>query len=124
MYSDTNFESDLVNGYAWDTAIDFLQKCDDRADKAKPYSRQNSLNTELAQQGTNNQTIKDVICNIYDMASNCWEWSTETSSDNRIPCVRRGGYFSGGNYNFGSGKSAFDIVTSSRDNSFRPILYL
>ena len=47
MYSDSNFESDLMNSYAWDTAIVFLQKFDNRANKAslKPYSRQNSLNT-------------------------------------------------------------------------------
>ncbi len=46
MYSDSNFESDLMNSYAWDTAIVFLQKFDNRANKAslKPYSRQNSLN--------------------------------------------------------------------------------
>ena len=31
MYSDSNFESDLMNSYAWDTAIVFLQKFDNRA---------------------------------------------------------------------------------------------
>ena len=72
MYSDSNFESDLVNSYAWDTAIDFLQKCDDRADKTNPYSMQNSLNTgSLASKGTNGTGTEDVICNVYDMASNC-----------------------------------------------------
>ena len=47
MYSDSNFESDLMNSYAWDTAIVFLQKFDNRANKAslKPYSQQTSLNT-------------------------------------------------------------------------------
>ena len=37
MYSsDSNFESDLMNSYAWDTAIVFLQKFDNRANKTKP----------------------------------------------------------------------------------------
>ena len=76
MYNDRNFESDLMNSYAWDTAIVFLQKFDNRANKAslKPYSRQNSLNTSLASQGTNNLEVskQDVICNVYDMASNCY----------------------------------------------------
>ena len=69
MYSDSNFESDLMNSYAWDTAIVFLQKFDNRANKAslKPYSRQNSLNTSLASQGTNNlevskQMVYYIVC--------------------------------------------------------------
>ena len=96
MYSDSNFESDLMNSYAWDTAVYFLQKFDNRANKAslKPYSQQNSLNDDLASQGTNNLTDaskQDVICNVYDMASNCHELTTETSSDSRYPCTYRGG---------------------------------
>ena len=100
MYSsDSNFESDLMNSYAWDTAIVFLQKFDNRTNKAslKPYSQQNSLNTgSLASQGTNNlsdASKKDVICNVYDMASNCVEWTTETFSDSSIPCTSRGGCY-------------------------------
>ena len=80
MYSNSNFESDLMNSYAWDTAIDFLQKCDNRTDKTNPYSRQSSINTTLAIQGTNNLETEDKICNIYDMASNCRESTTETCS--------------------------------------------
>ena len=96
MYSDSNFESDLMNSYAWDTAIVFLQKYDNRANKAsqKPYSQQNSLNGNLASQGTNNlsdTSKQDVICNVYDMASNCTEWTTETSSSSSYPCTFRGG---------------------------------
>ncbi len=96
MYSDSNFESDLMNSYAWDTAIVFLQKFDNRANKAslKPYSQQNSLNGNLASQGTNNlsdTSKQDVICNVYDMASNCTEWTTETSSSSSYPCTFRGG---------------------------------
>ena len=92
MYDDTNFTSDLMNSYAWDTAIDFLQKCDDREENnVLPYSRQSSLNGSLAPQGTNNLDTKDVICNVYDMASNCYEHTTETYSYNVDPCVRRGG---------------------------------
>ena len=91
MYAEnSNFTSDLMNSYAWDTAIDFLQKCDNRTDKTTPYSRQNSLNTSLATQGTNNLETKDQICNIFDMASNCGEWTTETCSSADFPCVNRG----------------------------------
>ena len=128
MYSsDSNFESDLMNSYAWDTAIVFLQKFDNRANKAslKPYSRQNSLNTSLASQGTNNLEVskQDVICNVYDMASNCWEWTTETYSDSTYPCTLRGG-----NYYYSGYYTSFrvDNVTSRSDDfiSFRSLLYM
>ena len=55
MYNDSNFTSDLINSYAWDTTIVFLQECDDRKDKTIPYSRQNSVNNSLANRGTNNE---------------------------------------------------------------------
>ena len=85
MYSSSNFTSDLINSYAWDTALVFIQKYsgDSR------YSQQNSLNTSLSTTGTTN----DVKCNIYDMASNCVEWTTETAKNSSTPCVLRGGYY-------------------------------
>ena len=129
MYSsDSNFESDLMNSYAWDTAIVFLQKFDNRANKAslKPYSRQNSLNDSLASQGTNNLSEgskQDVICNVYDMASNCWEWTTETYSDPKGPCTRRGGsYFSSKNCTRLRNYNDTDFIYD--DVSFRPLLYI
>ncbi len=99
MYTSSIFESDLMNSYAWDTAIVFLQAFDDRSPEAKKtqYSQQNSLNTEKpAETGTNNLSDKskqDIICNIWDMASNCVEWTTETSSISSKPICGRGGHF-------------------------------
>ena len=128
MYSDSNFESDLMNSYAWDTAVYFLQKFDNRANKAslKPYSRQTSLNGSLASQGTNNlsdASKQDVICNVYDMASNCYEWTTETYSDSSFPCTYRGGYYSNSR-NYASSRG-FSSTSSSYDNlSFRSLLYM
>ena len=127
MYSDSNFESDLMNSYAWDTAIVFLQKFDNRANKAslKPYSRQTSLNGSLASQGTNNlsdASKQDVICNVYDMASNCYEWTTETSSDSNRPCSGRGGYYNSSNYT--SSRYNNSAGGSSDGVSFRSLLYM
>ncbi len=129
MYSDSNFESDLMNSYSWDTAITFLQKFDNRADKAKPYSQQNSLNTSLAEQGTNKLSVSDKICNIYDMASNTYEWITETGSYDTYFCVVRGGncYYSNlstssrydGSHDWWN--SGYNAIAFS---SFRPLLYL
>ena len=129
MYSsDSNFESDLMNSYAWDTAVYFLQKFDNRANKAslKPYSQQTSLNDSLASQGTNNLSEgskQDVICNVYDMASNCWEWTTETYSISDYPCPCRGGYYYNSNY-YTSGRLYSYTSTSYGDISFRSLLYM
>ena len=84
MYTSNLFTSDLVNSYAWDTAIVFFQEFGENT----TYSRKTSVNIFLANTGTSGTsytgytgTEKDIICNVYDMASNCWEWSTETCSD-------------------------------------------
>ena len=128
MYSDSNFESDLMNSYAWDTAIVFLQKFDNRANKAslKPYSRQTSLNDSLASQGTNNLSDgskQDVICNVYDMASNCYEWTTETSSYSSWPCTFGGGKYY--NLSYTSTRSSGNDTSHSNDCvSFRSLLYM
>ena len=128
MYSDSNFESDLMNSYAWDTAIVFLQKFDNRANKAslKPYSQQNSLNDSLASQGTNNLSEgskQDVICNVYDMASNCWEWTTETFSNSYYPCTSRGGNY-GFSSNYTSRRLSYGTSSSFDNVSFRSLLYM
>ena len=129
MYSsDSNFESDLMNSYAWDTAVYFLQKFDNRANKdsLKPYSRQTSLNSSLASQGTNNLSEgseKDVICNVYDMASNCWEWTTETYSSSDSPCTDRGGVY-GNSYDCTSSRFGDFAGLSDDGVSFRSLLYM
>ena len=117
MYGETeDFTSDLVNSYAWDTILVFIQKCsgDTR------YSQQNSLNTgSLADKGTTN----DVKCNIYDMASNCWEWSTETAKNKQFPCVSRGGSYDRSDY-FAGTRSGDSAGADTDFCSFRPLLYL
>ena len=86
MYDEQQpFTSDLMNSYAWDTAITFIQNCTDKTN----YANQNSLNKSFLSTGTTN----DNPCNIFDMASNVLEWTTETSSYSDLPCVNRGGYY-------------------------------
>ena len=74
MYPENdNFVSDLVNSYAWDTAIVFIQNYS----KNNQYAIQTSKNERLANTGVNG----DKVCNIYDMASNYMEIDTEVSSN-------------------------------------------
>mgnify|MGYP004503363011 FL=1 len=128
MYTGTPFESDLINSYAWDTATLFLQTFDNRANKdtLKVYSRQNSINTSLANQGTNilaDASKQDKICNVYDMASNCFEWSTETFSNSSYPCAKRGGSCDDST-DYTSYRYGYNTTSSDYYFSFRPILYL
>ena len=123
MYNNDNnvgVESDLVNSYAWDTAIVFIQAMGNGNEN---YANKTSVNSSLANTGTTG----DEVCNIHDMASNCLEWSTEystnTVSSDAYPCVSRGGVCSNSNgytarrYN----SRATGMLTGY---SFRPLLYV
>ena len=114
MYNNDNFTSDLMNSYAWDTATVFIQNCGTNA----KYSRQNSLNKALAQTGT----TTDMQCNIYDMASNVLEWTTETSRDSSKACVYRGGSCNGSGY-YTSYRNNNPTSYSDVSFGFRPLLY-
>ena len=123
MYTSNNFTSDLMNSYAWDTATLFLQNCGTN----KKYSVQTSLNRSLLQTGTNalSETKKiDKQCNVYDMASNVGEWTTETStSDSFYPCVGRGGDYDDIS-DITSNRNDNRTSNSSNSKGFRPLLYL
>ena len=116
MYNSDKFTSDLMNSYAWDTATLFAQSCGTN----KKYSRQNrGDNTTLSSTGT----ITDVQCNIYDMAGNVVEWTTETSSISGGPCVYRGGFYNDSD-NYTSSRHYTYTSYSSSNIGFRPLLYL
>ena len=124
MYTSNKFTSDLVNSYAWDTAIVFIQKYSGDTD----YSRQTALNYDSTKTGPDNTGERtdttDKVCNIYDMASNCREWSTETSTRADNPCVVRGGSYNGTIY-YTSYRSIGGTSTYSLYNiSFRVALYI
>lgn len=119
------YASDLVNSYAWDTAIIFIQTYSTETDASNYASKNKS--TSFANTGINN----DKYCNIWDMSGNAYEWTTEYStnfynSSNLYPCVDSGGF-----YSTVSGEALY--YTSHRSNSStgsggpggpRPLLYV
>ena len=130
MYgSEAKVTSDLINSYAWDTAIVFIQKCGTESNSST-YSKTDgeSSRSESAPQTTGTNILKvtskvDKQCNIFDMAGNCWEWTTETHSDSSYPCVSRGGRYYD-SYVYTSSRS-FNVTSNAYSyNSFRPLLYL
>ena len=130
MYgSEAKVTSDLINSYAWDTAIVFIQKCGTESNSST-YSKtdgDSSRSTSAPQTtGTNilNATKKvDKQCNIFDMAGNCWEWTTETRDNPNRPCVYRGGCC---DYRCGypSNRGHYTTDGAVIYTSFRPLLYL
>ena len=121
MYKNDKYvESDLINSYAWDTAIVYIQAMGN-----ENYANANrGTNTSLKDTGSTG----DEKCKIFDMAGNAREWTTEystyTSSSNVYPCTSRGGYYDGSSYctsnrnNYSATNSGYNLV------SFRPLLYV
>ena len=124
MYNSSKFTSDLMNSYAWDTATLFLQTCGE-----EKYSIKTSVNNSLASKGTNSSDYtgtRDTVCNVYDMASNVYEWTTETSDSSHGPCVTRGGDYSDyGSSDFcTSGSYSYSTSISRAYDGFRPLLFV
>ena len=78
MYgSEAKVTSDLINSYAWDTAIVFIQKCGTESNSSTySYTVGESSTSTSAPQTTGTNILKatnkvDKQCNIFDMAGNC-----------------------------------------------------
>ena len=119
------YASDLVNSYAWDTAIIFIQTYSTETD-ASSYASKNK-SASFANTGINN----DKYCNIWDMSGNVNEWTTEYSTNSSgsyfRPCVSRGGYCSAGSGGDGSYTSFRGDSVTTGSVSFiglRPLLYV
>ena len=119
------YASDLVNSYAWDTAIVFIQTYSVKTD----YASHNESNTTKAFTATGKNN--DKYCNIFDMSGNASEWTTEysTNSDGSIfnPCVLRGGYYDtdGGRAHDCTSDRGIDYTIISYSNlGLRPLLYV
>ena len=119
MYKNDKYvESDLINSYAWDTAIVYIQAMGN-----SNYANQADGNGTLKNTGS----TEDEKCKIFDMAGNLYEWTTEYSTDtlssNAYPCTLRGGYYDNSNF-YTSLRIDLIATDSSYSLSFRPLLYV
>ena len=131
MYeSEAKVTSDLINSYAWDTAIVFIQKCGTESNSSTySYTGGLSSSSTSAPKTTGTNILKatnkiDKQCNIFDMTGNCFEWTTETSSSSDYPCVKRGCSYYYSSYYTSYRLYRYITSDSSSLNSFRPLLYL
>ncbi len=119
------YASDLVNSYAWDTAIIFIQTYSGKTD----YASHNESKTTKAFTATGKNN--DKYCNIWDMSGNAYEWTTEYSTyaitSDFHPCVYRGGYYNadlGLAINYTSYRYYHRTTYSLSDLGLRPLLYV
>ena len=139
MYStsDDEITSDLINSYAWDTAIVFIQKCGNNGEDSSKYSKQcgYSETGNITTTGTSklkyvvNSTsiirttkILDSQCKIFDMAGNVWEWTTETCSKSGKSGVHRGGVY-GNPLSYPDFRDYYSPTSTDELFGFRPVLY-
>ena len=125
IYIENNYievGTDIVNSYAWDTAIDFIEACGTK-ENSKTYGSQSGVSKDsngpfkTGEAVLKSPEMIDEQCNIYDMAGNCREWSIETSGNLTA--------FRGGDYTNLS-TSYFERIyryAGIETMSFRPILY-
>ena len=119
MYKNDKYvESDLINSYAWDTAIVYIQAMGN-----SNYANQTDGNGTLKNTGS----TEDEKCKIFDMAGNLYEltteYSTSTLSSNAYPCTARGGNFDISSY-YTSYRNSVHATSSNNNLSFRPLLYV
>lgn len=102
--SSNSVRSDLINSYAWDTALVYIQECGHTN-----YANQKGtdINTNLINTGRG----QDEVCKINDMASNLLELTTESCSLNN----------SGGSYTVTArgGDYTYDVHYVSIRNAHR-----
>lgn len=125
MYTKNDyFQTDLVNSYAWDSTCIWLRNTgNDIDDSTDTGNYQNNINHQNKIVATgSNETWK--INNIYDMAGNAWEYTTEEYGEHeKYHMGRGGGYWNEGNVYPISSRG------QSEDNAnlaigFRVVMYL
>lgn len=125
MYRENEyFQTDLINSYAWDSICNWIRFTGTNIDDSTSYGNyQNSSDglNRVVETGSNNRWK---INNIYDMAGNVWEYTTEEYGDHEKYHIGRGG----GYWNYGD---LYPISTrgTSEDGSdlnigFRVVMYL
>lgn len=125
MYSENDyFQTDLVNSYAWDSTCNWIRNTGSNIDDSTPYGNyQNSSDglNRVLETGSNERWK---VNNIYDMAGNAWEYTTEEYGEHEKYHIGRGG----GYWNYGN---LYPISTrgTSEDSSdlsigFRVVMYL
>ena len=173
-YENENVKSQLIDSYAWDTIIDWIEKEEPTIGSdstgygnyfnsgiqfidslyathqygnewilSSTYKKGNSTATGYTELATgvkisSDSAIKNKVKNIYDMAGNMWEWTTEVGNNNMTQTVLNEeqamlatyAVFRGGSFNsYGSDctvsiRYGTEIEHCDVDIGFRVVLYI
>ena len=125
MYKENDlFQTDLVNSYAWDTICNWIRNCGYNIDNSTEYGNyQNSANgTKKVMETASNDRWK--TNNIYDMAGNAWEYTTEECGEHDKKHIGRGGDYLNDGDKYPISTRATSSDESNLDVGFRVVLYL
>ena len=133
----------LVSSYAWDTAIDFIQKVDsdnEHSDYAtiSPEGNYSDIEFDYVDlKETDRNSKKEMnenilvptgqttaVSNIYDMGGNLLEYTTERYSDNNVPYVTRGGCYDYHSEHIPAGYRSLNVGGAYNITGFRVTLYV
>ena len=122
MYYGNNFvESDLINSFAWDSTLVYIQKV-----LNNNYWNKSDGNGKI--HNTGDDSINDQQCRIFDLSGNCREWTTEHSngvdSYGTYPCTDRGGTYYTKSKTTSFRSNAGHINNKNAFIGFRVMLYL
>ena len=144
-------KSMLCTGAAWDSMLDFIKDSSHNVTSSSSWGNYKNSDTYKVYRGslysnstwsaadttngsdvtkdtsillTTGATERNSSKNIYDVAGNCFEWTTEASfTDNRV--IRGGLFYINGTGGSASDRYVFHSPTSSDTiTSFRPLLYV
>lgn len=121
-------QSDLINSYAWDTALLFIQH-HGTADNAKTYSQQKGGSTFEGAQALGNTGcsiltetgLVDEQCHIFDLTANCSEMSTESTKQESSMSLRGSAYSASVT---ASSRQPYAATAGASEMGFRTILYI
>ena len=127
MYSGNEFiTSQLISSYAWDTALNFICQTNEEGYLLATTidSAYGNIGTGISGSTKTGEYEADNYSNIHDLLGNCYEWTTESSSNDSRPCVSRGGSCYLGSLGYAAFRTGTDTRASDTYFSFRLQLYV
>ena len=126
MISNEYVQTGLLTGKAWDTVCHWI-KSDDELKDSRTYGNYNNSESPANVKGCGTKQVagysdKWMVKNIYDLAGNVWEWTSE--ADRSYFIYRGGSYSADGSFYPVSYRNFNDASNAGGNVGFRSRLYI